>query len=96
VPRWVVAFEIESRPHVMHVPLSYELSVARGGSDWRAVAREPALRVYREQVYSPRTFVFRVVLPRPTRADRVRLTVGQPLPGYDLVVHEARVYVQDG
>jgi hypothetical protein len=92
--RSIVVFEIESRPHVMQVPLSYELSLAHEGSDWRTVARQPLLRIYRDQVFSPKTFVFRIVLSRPAAADRVRLTIGQPTPGYDFVVHEARVYTQ--
>ena len=93
-PRSIVAFEIESRPHVMQVPLSHELSFAHDGSDWQIVARQPLLRVYREQVFSPKTFVFRIVLSRPVAADRIRITIGQPVPGYEFVVHEARVYTQ--
>jgi len=36
--------------------------------------------------------VFRIVLPAPVRASRLRISVDQPLPGHDFVVHEARVY----
>jgi len=89
----VVAFEIDSQWHVSDVPLSFELSLARAGSPWKIVAKEPLVRVYKEQIYSPKTFVFRVVLPEPTRADRLRISVSQPLPGHEFVVHEARVYV---
>ena len=88
----VVAFEIDSQWHVSHVPLSFQLSLARAGSPWKTVAEQPVVRVYKEQIYSPKTFVFRVVLPEPTRADRLRISVGQPLPGHEFVVHEARVY----
>jgi len=44
------------------------------------VAEQPVLRVYREQIYSPKAFVFRVALPHPTLADRIRITIGQPCP----------------
>lgn len=88
----VIAFEIDSQWHVSNVPLSFELSVARAGSAWKTVASEPVVRVYREQIYSPKTFVFRVVLPVSVMADRLRLSVGQPLPEHEFVVHEARVY----
>jgi len=88
----VIAFEIDSQRHVSHVPASFELSVAHGASPWRPVARQPVVRVYKEQVYSPKTFVFRVVLPEPTQADRLRISIDQPLPGHEFVVHEARVY----
>jgi len=90
----VVAFEIDTQWHVSHVPLSFELSVARAGSSWRSVAKQPFVRVYREQIYSPKTFVFRVVLSEPARADRLRISIGQPLPEHEFVVHEARVYVE--
>ena len=91
-PRQVVALEIENPEHVMDVPMSFELSVALGASDWQTVVREPKLRVFREQVYTPKTFVYRVVLPLPTRADRIRITIAQALPGHYFTVHEARVY----
>jgi len=93
-PRSIVAFELESHPYVMQVPLSYELSVSHGASDWRIVAEQPVLRLFREQVFSPKNFVFRIVLPKPALADRVRITIGQPLPGHYLVIHEARIYTQ--
>jgi hypothetical protein len=94
-PHRIVAFEIENRQHVMRLPGSYQLSVAHGGSGWQTVAEQPLLRLYREQIYSPKTFVFRIVLKAPALADRIRITIGQPLPGYDFAVHEARVYVRD-
>jgi hypothetical protein len=94
-PRRLVAFEIDSPGHVTHVPLSYELSVAQGASAWQTVAEQAMLRVYREQVYSPKTFVFRVVLPNPTLADRIRLTIAEPVPDHDFVIHEARVFAQE-
>ncbi len=93
-PRPIVAFEIDNAAQVMQVPLSYQLSVSRGGSDWRVVARQPKVRLFREQVYSPRTFVFRVVLGAPTVADRIRITIEQSLPGYDFTIREARLYAK--
>jgi hypothetical protein len=94
-PRPVVAFEIETRQHVMQVPLSYELSAAHGGSNWHTLAEQPVLRLFREQVYSPKTFVFRIVLPKPTLADRIRITIGQPVPGHNFTIHEAHVYARE-
>jgi hypothetical protein len=94
-PRPIVAFEIENGQHVIRLPASYQLSVGRDGSGWQKVAEQPLLRLYREQIYSPKTFVFRIVLKAPVLADRIRITIGQPVPGYDFAVHEARVYVRD-
>jgi hypothetical protein len=91
-PRRLVAFEIHNPGHPSDVPLSFRLAVAHGRSDWQTVAEQPVLRIYRDQVYSPRTFVFRIVLPKPTLADRIRLTIGQPVPGHRFVIEEAGVY----
>jgi hypothetical protein len=65
-PLRIAAFEIDNPGHPTNVPLSFELSVARGGSGWQTVIERPMLRVYQEQLYSPKTFVLRVVLPKPT------------------------------
>src|SRR5262249_54521660 len=91
-PRRLIAFEIVNPDHPAEVPLSFELGVARGDSELQTVLEHRVLRVYREQVYSPNTFVFRVVLENPTLADRVRITIGQPVPGKAFVIQEARVY----
>jgi hypothetical protein len=91
--RPVVALELDSQGHVSHVPASFELSVARAGSPWQRVAGQSVVRIYREQIYSPKNFVFRVVLPEPVRADRLRIGIDQPLPGHEFIVHEARLYV---
>lgn len=93
-PRRVVALEIKNPQHVMDVPMSFELSVALGKTGLRTLVRQSKLRVYREQVFSPKTFVFRVVLPKPTRADRIRIAIAQALPGHYLTIHEAYVYEQ--
>lgn len=92
--RRLVAFEIASPGHVAQVPLSFHLSVAQGGSDWQTVVSQPLIRVYREQVHSPKTFVLRIVLPNATPADRVRITIDQPVPAQQFAIHEARVYVE--
>jgi hypothetical protein len=94
-PRPVVALELETHPYVMQVPLSYELSASQGASDWRIVAQQPVLRLYREQVFSPKNFVFRIVLPKPALADHIRITISQPLPGHHLVIHEARIHIEE-
>ena len=90
----LAAFEIDDPGQVLRVPLSYRLAVAHDGSGWQTVAEQPRLRVYREQIYSPRTFVFRVVLASPAWADRLRITIAEPVPSQEFAVHEARVYEQ--
>jgi hypothetical protein len=56
------------------------------------VALQPVLRLYREQLFSPAKFVFRVVLAQPTLVDRLRITVEQPVPGHYFSTHALRLY----
>jgi len=91
-PTRVIALEIENPPRVFDVPLSYTLSVAHGASGWQTVATEPRLRIFHEQVYAPKTFVFRIVLPQAILADRVRIAIEEPVPGHYFSIHEARLY----
>lgn len=90
-PRPIVAFEIENRWNQTHAPMAYELAVATA-SGWRTVAQQPQLRVPRELVFSPKTFVTRIVFPSAVETNRVRLTIAQPVPGAALTIHEARLY----
>ena len=91
-PRSIVALEIEDPGRVMDVPVSYRLSAARGAQDLGVVAEQPVLRFYRAQIFEPERFVFRLVFPRPIFADRLRLSVLQPVPGSYFSVHELRLY----
>ncbi|HYP76163.1 MAG TPA: hypothetical protein VER12_09415 [Polyangiaceae bacterium] len=91
-PRPIVALEIDVPGRVMDVPVSYRVSAANGAQDLGVVAEQSVLRFYREQIFSPETFVFRLVFPRPIFADRLRFTVGQALPGYWFSIHELRLY----
>lgn len=91
-PRNIVAFEIVNPWHEMFLPASYTLYVSNGSGGLQQVVSEPELRLFREQIHTPKAFRFRIVLPEPTLADRVRLVVDKPLPGYDFVVHEVHVY----
>jgi hypothetical protein len=91
-PRSIVALEIDVPGRVMDAPVSFRLSASHGLEDLGVVAEQPVLRLHRAQVFSPETFVFRVVLPRPITADRVRITVEEPVPGCYLSIHELRLY----
>jgi len=94
-PHRVVALEIENPGHELFLPMSYTVETSAAGGAYRTVAREPELVLFHAQIYAPRQFVFRVVLPEPVEADRLRLVVDRPMPGIDIVVHELHVYVND-
>lgn len=91
-PRQLLALEIEAPGRVMDVPVSYRLSAANGDTDLGVIAEQSVVRFFRAQVFSPETFVFRVVFARPVDADRVRFTVAQPVPGQFFSIHELRLY----
>jgi len=91
-PYPVVALEIDDPGRVMDAPVSYRIVAQSGSQDLGVVAEAKKLRFFRAQIFSPETFVFRVVLPRPILADRLRLIVEQPVPGYYFAIHELRVF----
>jgi hypothetical protein len=91
-PRKVAALEIESPTRVMDVPVSFRLSAKNGSEDLGVIIRRPLLHFYREQVFTPQKFVFRLLLPQPIEADRLRITVEQAVPGSYFSIHELRLY----
>jgi hypothetical protein len=95
-PRSIVALEIDAPGRVMDVPVSYRLSAAKGAEEIGVISEQSVLRFYRAQVFSPESFVLRLVFPRPVSADRLRLSVEQPVPGHYFSIHELRVYAESG
>jgi len=93
-PRSVRALEILVPGRVFDAPASFRITAARGALELGVVAEQPLLRLYQEQVFSPKTFVWRVVLPEAVLADRLRLTLGQGVPGFYFSIHELRVYAE--
>ena len=91
-PRPIIALEIEDPGRVMDAPVSYRISALNGTQDLGVIAEQSTLRFYRAQIFAPERFVFRLVLPRPILADRVRIAVEQPTPGYYFSIHELRLY----
>ena len=91
-PRPIVALEIENPTRALDVPVSYRLTAENGAQDLGVVAEQRVLRFYRGQIFAPARFVFRLVFSRPIVADRLRLTVEQPVPGFYFSVHELRLY----
>jgi hypothetical protein len=91
-PRPILALEISAPGRVMDVPVSFRLSAWNGAEDLGVILERPLIRLFREQIFAPEKFVFRVVLARPVTTDRVRITVGQPMPGCYFSIHELRLY----
>jgi hypothetical protein len=91
-PRPVVAIEISDFEEAFGAPMSFKLSVAAPGEPLREVVNQPHLRIYRDQVYHPRSFVFRIVLPEPTWAERIRIETVDTVAGRWWIAHEAAVW----
>jgi hypothetical protein len=91
-PRPIVALDIVAPGREMDVPASFRLSAGNGPDDLGVLAERPLLRLHRAQIFEPKNFVFRVVLPKPITLDRLRITVAQPVPGSYFSIHELRVY----
>jgi len=91
-PRAVAALELTAPGRVMDLPASFRLSAHNGDQDLGVLAERPLLRLHREQIFEPKKFVLRIVLPRPTTLDRLRIAVVQPVPGSYFSIHELRVY----
>ncbi|HYP99878.1 MAG TPA: hypothetical protein VER96_14480 [Polyangiaceae bacterium] len=91
-PQPIVALEIDDPGRVMDAPASYRIVAQRGTQDLGVVAEVQKIRFFHAQIFSPETFVFRVVFSRPILADRLRLIVEQPVPGFYFAIHELRVF----
>lgn len=91
-PQPIVALEIDDPGRVMDAPASYRIVAQSGAQDLGVVAEVQKLRFFRAQIFSPETFVFRVVFSRPILADRLRLIVEQPVPSFYFAIHELRVF----
>lgn len=90
--RKIVALEMDTATRAFDLPVSYRLSTKLGSDDLRVVLREPRVRFYRDQVFAPKRFVFRLLFPQPVDVDHVRISVEQPVPGSRLSIHELRLY----
>ena len=90
--RPVIALEIDVPGRVWDVPSSFRLTAANGKTDHGVILERLGLRLYRSQIFEPKNFVFRLVLPRPVTLDRLRITVIEPVPGSYFSIHELRVY----
>jgi hypothetical protein len=97
-PEKFVALDFLGFSEAFDAPLSYELAIspstsADGLDDFQTIASRPNLRAYADQVFSPGKFVFRVLLPEPVSAQRVRITILNPVPQFTWSIHESRLWI---
>jgi hypothetical protein len=80
-PRPIQVIEITDFQEAFDAPLSFRLWAEAPGEGLREVMRRGDVRMYRDQVYHPQGFVFRLVLPQPIWAARVRIELMDTVAG---------------
>lgn len=88
-PARLAMVELQSPSQPIGLPISYRMEVATGLEAFQTVALRPGLSLYRDQVHSPLGFTLRIPLPSQPVAQRVRLSVEEPVPGHAFTVSEA-------
>lgn len=79
--RPIHVIEITDFQEAFDAPLSFRLWIEAPGEGMREVMRRGDVRMYRDQVYHPQGFVFRLVLPQPIWASRVRIELMDTVAG---------------
>lgn len=95
----VVAVEFTDFEYILDAPLSYELLVSRHGAEsgqenWKSLVKVPDIRLYKEMVYEPRDFVFRIMLPEPTPVRRLRIKLLDTVPGHSWAINETSIWIK--
>jgi hypothetical protein len=93
-PRKLAALELTDFRTIDDGPMSYRLELTDERGETRVVASRPNVRLFREQVFSPKQFVFRVLFDSEVPAKKLRITVLEPMPGRHFAVHEAKLWAR--
>jgi hypothetical protein len=91
-PERIVAIELTDFDEAFEAPAAFKISSGEGDGTYRTLVTRPELRFYRDQVYRPRSFVFRVVLPEPVVTDTLRIDLTDGVAGRRWAIHEAAVW----
>ena len=95
----VVAIDIKENEFILDLPLSFSLSVSQtlddtGGADWKTIVERPTLALPRDIVYQPKNAVFRITLPEPTPAKRLRIELMDTVPGHFWTIAESKIWIE--
>ena len=93
--RPIAAIEIEPGEHTLEVPLSFEISTADPMfplARLRPVLLRPWTFFYEQQIFTPKSFVWRVVLPEPVPVRRLRITLREATPNQAWTIPEIRLW----
>jgi hypothetical protein len=93
--RKITALEFRDFAEAFEAPAAFKVSVAMEDGSYHTVLTRPALRFYADQVYHPKSFSFRVVLPESVMTRAVRIDLLDGVAGHEWSIHEANVYAVD-
>jgi hypothetical protein len=96
----VVALDIKESDFVLDAPLAFDVSVSTSDgeeqrNDLVTVFHQPTIELTKDLVYKPRDMVFRVVLPEPTMAKRLRITLLDTVNERYWSIAESDIWVTD-
>ncbi len=95
-PTRVAAIEFTNYRKVFDAPIAFRLEAFDDAGTPRTLLDRPRLQILHDQVHSPRQFVFRIVLPSPVEARRLRFTLREAVPGRWWTIPEARLWAPKG
>lgn len=91
-PRKVQALELRDFGEAFEAPAAFTMIVRDEAGVQTTVLVRPELRYYYDQVFHPRSFVMRLVLPKPTAAKAVRIQLNDSVAGRRFSIHEVALY----
>lgn len=93
-PRKLAALELSGFEDAFEAPAAFRLTAVTESGEVQVVSRR-AMRFYRDQVYHPKSFVFRLVFPEPVAATSLRLQLTDGVAGHPWTIGEAALYALD-
>jgi hypothetical protein len=91
-PQKIQALELSDFGEVFEAPSAITITVRDQAGVAQTVLSRSELRFYYDQVYHPRSFVMRVVLPEPVVAAGIRIQLNDGVAGRRWSMHEVAIY----
>ena len=93
-PTNVAAIDFTDFKSVFDTPLGFKVETGGEAGVWKHVFSRPRLRIFTDQIYRPKDFLYRVVFPRPVTTTRLRFTILEAVPGHWWSIHETTVWAK--
>ena len=95
----VVAIDIKEDEFILDLPFSFSLSASLKFDDtdkdsWKTILKRPNITLSRDFVYKPKHALFRIALPEPTPAKRLRIELLDTVPGHFWTIAESEIWIK--